>query len=618
MSEVRLGLTSSENAAAFLRKPPMETITFYSYKGGAGRSLALANAARYLARLEFKVVALDFDLEAPGLHYKFSSNSDGKPLPVVLGVVDYLHRFIIEGQTQASLDEFAIDVAVPGSEKPLIQLIAAGGGPSKEYWKKLSRIDWHELFYSKGAKGVQVFLELKNRIADELKPDFLLIDSRTGITEMGGVATTLLADKVICLVLPSKENLEGARAVLRSLRRARREGGIGDLEVMIALSRLPRMKDSEVEQNWINLIRTTLNEEAEDLRDTLTCSEVFVLHSDAALETREALRVGSGVSPDDSLLLRDYLRLFANVVPRELIAPRVESLILQAKERIWADPEGALKEVEELAESFGHPENYRALLRFYEVRNVTGGAFLKKAQRLWELTRDSKDPTLWQGLLRAFDPKPRWQREKEWSPSLEFVESVWRHAGNRDTKFGIKLATAYSHEDLESRAADVLLEVLDNSEPTTDLVSRCIVFLDAAKRASDATKLIKRLRPQFAHDTEFVEAWARHVLRDPSRDALAELIHGPEWELLGTIRPLIAASVFFKAGMLEEASALGDKALQDIRQRGPSSHSDLMELGEFFEEIGRWEQFKASLEDHFPSHILRDVQERIEMRRRRR
>ena len=46
----------------------MKTITFYSYKGGTGRSLALANAARYLARLEFKVVALDFDLEAPGLH----------------------------------------------------------------------------------------------------------------------------------------------------------------------------------------------------------------------------------------------------------------------------------------------------------------------------------------------------------------------------------------------------------------------------------------------------------------------------------------------------------------------------------------------------------------------
>ena len=38
----------------------METITFYSYKGGSGRSLALANAAVYLAKLGFRVVALDF------------------------------------------------------------------------------------------------------------------------------------------------------------------------------------------------------------------------------------------------------------------------------------------------------------------------------------------------------------------------------------------------------------------------------------------------------------------------------------------------------------------------------------------------------------------------------
>jgi MinD-like ATPase involved in chromosome partitioning or flagellar assembly len=55
----------------------METITFYSYKGGSGRSLALATAAVYLAKLGFRVVALDFDLEAPGLHYKFSRNEDG-------------------------------------------------------------------------------------------------------------------------------------------------------------------------------------------------------------------------------------------------------------------------------------------------------------------------------------------------------------------------------------------------------------------------------------------------------------------------------------------------------------------------------------------------------------
>jgi len=50
----------------------MEVITFYSYKGGVGRTLALANIAFYLSKFEFNVCILDFDVEAPGIHHKFS------------------------------------------------------------------------------------------------------------------------------------------------------------------------------------------------------------------------------------------------------------------------------------------------------------------------------------------------------------------------------------------------------------------------------------------------------------------------------------------------------------------------------------------------------------------
>jgi len=596
----------------------MKTITFYSYKGGTGRSLALANAARYLARLEFKVVALDFDLEAPGLHYKFSSSADGKPLHVQAGIVDYLHRFIVEGEIPKSLQDFTLDVAVPGTDKPLIQLIPAGRGPSKEYWSKLSRIDWHELFYSKGAKGVQVFLDLKNRIADELKPDFLLIDSRTGITEMGGVATSLLADKVITLVLPTPENLDGARAVLRSLRRSRRESGASDVEIMVALSRLPQIKESNGELDWTDRIRTTLNEEADDLKDTLSCSEVFVLHSEAALEIRESLRVGSGVSPDDSILLRDYLRLFANLVDREMIEPKFEKLIQQAKEKIWDDPEAALKEVEELAESFGHPENYRALLRFYEVRNVSGTPVLKRAQRLWELTRNSSDVTLWQVLLRAFEPRGRWSG-KEWSPNLEFVEAVWRNAGKRNPEFGVRVAEAYNIENRESRAADVLLEIMKTSDPTAEIASRCILYLDAAKRAPEANRLIQDLKPKLATELRFVETWARHVLREPNKSALAELLQPPVRHLLGAMRPLTAALVFFRSGLLEEAGEIADRALSDLRERGgPSGEREVRDAAELFQALDRWDDFEKSIGDRIPSHLIDELRVRGEIRRRRR
>jgi Mrp family chromosome partitioning ATPase len=46
-------------------------VTFYSYKGGTGRSMALANVAWILASAGNRVLAIDWDLEAPGLHRYF-------------------------------------------------------------------------------------------------------------------------------------------------------------------------------------------------------------------------------------------------------------------------------------------------------------------------------------------------------------------------------------------------------------------------------------------------------------------------------------------------------------------------------------------------------------------
>ena len=56
-----------------------QIITFYSYKGGTGRSMALANIACILAdEQKLKngkgVLMIDWDLEAPGLHRYFRNN----------------------------------------------------------------------------------------------------------------------------------------------------------------------------------------------------------------------------------------------------------------------------------------------------------------------------------------------------------------------------------------------------------------------------------------------------------------------------------------------------------------------------------------------------------------
>jgi MinD-like ATPase involved in chromosome partitioning or flagellar assembly len=586
----------------------METITFYSYKGGTGRSLALANAAVYLAKLGFKVVALDFDLEAPGLHYKLSRNENGVPLHVEKGVVDYLIAFLTNSDLRLPLKDFIVDAPVPGIEKPLVHLMPAGVVPSSDYWSKLSSINWHDLFYKKGAQGVQIFKELQARILDELEPDFLLVDSRTGITEMGGVATTILADKVLCLVLPTLENLEGSRAVLRSLKRSRRENLGSDLEIMVAVSRLPEMEGSEDEREVTDRIRSVMNQEAQDPKDTLSFKNVFVLHSEVALQLQEGLRVGSGANPDESILLRDYLRLFASFVPKQSIEPKVHDLIEKAWEKLRDDPDAAVKEMEELTESFPHPENYRELLRFYRARNVEPSLILRRTQRLWEITRDSSDPYLWEVISRYFEPKPMYPRkEKDWQPHLPFLRAVWREAGGRDPKFGLKLADAYNFEDEESTAADVLREIIDSSGPSPLLITRSIYMLDMAKRIDESEALIQQFKVAFASEAEFALAWARHALRLKDRAQLVEITNSPAAQKL---RPSILGQIYFHAGLNDQASSLAGAVLKDLKQR-EIPRRDFEEIGIFFRELDRWEDFEKVAVEVYPREMLADLRERL-------
>jgi len=97
----------------------------------------------------------------------------------------------------------------------------AGSAPSGAYWKSLSALTRRDFFSGPAdGAGIAACLELKARIEVDLKADFILIDSRTGITEIAGLATTLFADKVVCLMINNRESLVGVRAVMRSFGRS--------------------------------------------------------------------------------------------------------------------------------------------------------------------------------------------------------------------------------------------------------------------------------------------------------------------------------------------------------------------------------------------------------------
>src|SRR5690349_15015464 len=102
-------------------------VTFYSYKGGVGRSMALANVAVLLARRGLKVLVVDWDLEAPGLERYFANHFDLK-----LGSEGLL-RMCMEARDRGRADyrRFITTLDV-GTQHPLT-LLGSGRDNDDEY-----------------------------------------------------------------------------------------------------------------------------------------------------------------------------------------------------------------------------------------------------------------------------------------------------------------------------------------------------------------------------------------------------------------------------------------------------------------------------------------------------
>ena len=101
-------------------------VAFYSYKGGVGRSLLLANAARFLVSRGKGVVALDLDFEAPGLHYMFGSAASPEGASGRMGgAVPYLLATAQGAASPPPLDEHVLEIPVPPGSTGWLRLMPA-------------------------------------------------------------------------------------------------------------------------------------------------------------------------------------------------------------------------------------------------------------------------------------------------------------------------------------------------------------------------------------------------------------------------------------------------------------------------------------------------------------
>ncbi len=201
--------------------PPV--VSFHSFKGGVARTTS-AGLLAYLAAQEGKnVVLVDLDLEAPGLHRVLDVAADGP------GVLDYVLEWQATGKIR-QCDPKIVNVSAlgrrnessggaQGGDQGRIWCLHAGAD-STTYLERLGHLDFATPLGGERQRVsvalVQILLRL-NVVKDQERShriDYIFLDARAGLHDLGGIALRDLAD---VHVLVTRANRQGEDGLCRQL-----------------------------------------------------------------------------------------------------------------------------------------------------------------------------------------------------------------------------------------------------------------------------------------------------------------------------------------------------------------------------------------------------------------
>jgi tetratricopeptide (TPR) repeat protein len=219
-------------------KETPQIVAFYSFKGGVGRSMAVLNLSYALAAKGRHVLVLDMDLEAPGLSGFLHREKEiaGFARLDILDLVNWAHS------VQVPLDPLSFhpltDYVVPiaGEDLDRIPLIFSEPGrldiiladEERNYYDRLSALAMRdydqEALVRTGSvlrawlKSLRFPIEVPDYYGPEFERsasyDYVFVDSRTGITEIGGLCVGPLSDQLVVLTALNDQNVVGTRKFL--------------------------------------------------------------------------------------------------------------------------------------------------------------------------------------------------------------------------------------------------------------------------------------------------------------------------------------------------------------------------------------------------------------------
>lgn len=205
-----------------------QVVTFYSYKGGTGRTMALANTAWILAANGLRVLVADWDLESPGLHRFFTPFLDPEQVATTGGVMDLILEYEWENARRAEtgdarpgdwhleyarVHKYAFSISWDFPNGGTLDMLLAGRH-NPDYATSVTGLNWENFYNRLG--GAQFFDALRADMKRHY--DYTLIDSRTGISDVAEICTIHLPDVLVDCFTLSDQGIDGAATVAARVR----------------------------------------------------------------------------------------------------------------------------------------------------------------------------------------------------------------------------------------------------------------------------------------------------------------------------------------------------------------------------------------------------------------
>jgi len=223
-------------------------VAFYSFKGGVGRSMAVLNVAYAMAAHGRNVLILDMDLEAPGLSGFLERQNEidrfagGDMVDLVSWAKDFSSACEqtskpLEPESFPPLSDYAVGVPADKLEKlhceyaelGRVDIIPVDAG--RDYYGRLTKLALGSFDQETLVRVGSVLRSwLKGRrfsvdVPDYYGPDatrtdtydYVLVDSRTGISESGGLCIGPLSDYLVVFASLNDQNVEGTRQFLEEV-----------------------------------------------------------------------------------------------------------------------------------------------------------------------------------------------------------------------------------------------------------------------------------------------------------------------------------------------------------------------------------------------------------------